>query len=211
MVFRSLFRRLPSAVPLAGALLATALLAACDGGGGSGSGATGGGGDKTVAPATTPAAPVGNIYEAAAKGHGFTTGNMMAVRQIYVFFDPQCPHCGHLWETAKPLANQVKMVWMPVAFISPKSAPQGAAILAAQDPVATMSEHEKSLLERQGGMSASEPTAEMAAKIKANTELWKQLGGESVPMIIFKTAGSGEPGKFNGAPDTETLKKMLGV
>jgi len=206
MVFRSLFRRPLAAAPLATSLLAAALLAACDGGSG-----TNNGGAKTVAPATTPAAPVGNLYEAAAKGHGFTAGNMMAVRQIYVFFDPQCPHCGALWEAAKPLANQVKMVWMPVAFISPKSAPQGAAILGAQDPVATMSAHEKSLLERQGGMSASEPSAEMAAKIKANTELWKQLGGESVPMIIFKTAGSGEPGKFNGAPDTETLKKMLGV
>lgn len=201
MVFRSLFRR---ALPAA-ALLATALLAACDGGGGKDAG------DRTVAPATTPAAPVGNMYEAAAKGHGFTAGNMMAVRQVYVFFDPQCPHCGQLWENAKPIANQVKMVWMPVAFISPKSAPQGAAILGAQDPVATMTAHEQSLLARQGGMSASEPSAELAAKIKANTELWKQLGGESVPMIIFKTAGSGEPGKFNGAPDTETLKKMLGV
>ena len=56
---------------------------------------------------------------------------MMAVRHIYVFFDPQCPHCGHLWEAAKPLANQVKMTWIPVGFIGAKSTPQGAALLVA--------------------------------------------------------------------------------
>ena len=63
---------------------------------------------NAAAPAATAApaaAPSGNAYEAASKGTGFTVGNMMAVRQIYVFFDPQCPHCGHLWEAAKPLAT----------------------------------------------------------------------------------------------------------
>lgn len=198
MEFCSVFLR--RGLPLALA----AILAACDGGGTSA--------PKTVAPATTPAAPVGNVYEAAAKGTGFAVGNMMAVRQVYVFFDPQCPHCGHLWEASKPLANQVKMIWMPVAFISSKSAPQGAAILAAQDPVATMSAHEQSLLARQGGMTPPDKLpAELLDKVKANTELWKQVGGESVPLIVFKSPGAGEPSRFAGAPDTETLKKMLGI
>ncbi|MBL8383060.1 MAG: thioredoxin fold domain-containing protein [Burkholderiales bacterium] len=155
---------------------------------------------------------MGNIYEAAAKGSGFSVGNMMAVRQVYVFFDPQCPHCAHLWESAKPLANQVRMVWMPVGFIAPKSTPQGAALLAAGDPVAAMNAHEQSLLSRQGGLVPPDNLpAELTEKVKANTKLWQQLGGESVPYVVFKNPASGEPGKFAGALDTENLRKMLGL
>lgn len=44
--------------------------------------------------AAKPAQP----YEAvAAQGKGFTVGAMMSANTVYVMFDPQCPHCGHLW------------------------------------------------------------------------------------------------------------------
>ncbi len=186
-------------------------LAACND---SGSGAGAGAGGKAAPAATSaaPAAAVGNIYEAAAKGTGFTVGNMMAVRQIYVFFDPQCPHCGHLWEAAKPLANQIKMVWIPVGFIAAKSTTQGAALLASSDPATAMSAHEQSLLAQKGGMIPPDNLpADLTDKVKANTKLWQQLGGESVPMVVFKNATSGEPGKFAGAMDTESLKKLVGI
>lgn len=206
-MFSRAFRFLP-------ALLAVMMLSACNDGGGNKSAA------PAPAPATgapaTPAAPAsaasGNIYEAASKGTGFTVGNMMAVRQIYVFFDPQCPHCGHLWEAAKPLANQVKMVWMPVGFIGARSTPQGAALLAASDPAAAMDAHEKSLLAQQGGLiPPPDVPADLAEKVKANTKLWSALGGEAVPFVVFKNPGSGEPGKFAGALDTAGLKKLLGL
>ena len=180
--------------------------------GGSGSGASGKSAPAATAAAAAPAPALGNIYEAAAKGTGFTVGNMMAVRQIYVFFDPQCPHCGHLWEAAKPLANQMKMVWIPVGFIAAKSTTQGAALLAASDPAAAMSAHEQSLLAQKGGMTAPDNLpADLTDKVKANTKLWQQLGGESVPMVVFKNPTSGEPGKFAGAMDTESLKKLVGI
>lgn len=53
---------------------------------------------------------------------------MLTTRVLYAFFDPQCPHCGCLWETTKPLLGQIRVLWMPVAFMTPKSATQGAAI-----------------------------------------------------------------------------------
>lgn len=164
-------------------------------------------------PATAAAAASSdNIFDAAAKGSGFTVGNMMAARQIYVFFDPQCPHCGHLWNAAKPLMNQVRMVWLPVGFIAPRSTTQGAALLAATDPVAAMSAHEQSLLAQQGGMTPPDNLpAELTDKVKANTKLWQQIGGESVPTIVFKSPANGQPGKFAGALDTEGLKKLIGI
>ena len=38
-----------------------------------------------------------------AEARGFTVGSPMSARTVYVFFDPQCPHCAALWEAAKPL------------------------------------------------------------------------------------------------------------
>ena len=75
-----------------------------------------------------------------------------------------------------------------------------------------MTAHEKSLLARQGGLIPPDnQPAELLEKVKANTKIWQQLGGESVPMMVFKNPASGEPGKFAGAMDTASLKKLLGV
>lgn len=171
------------------------------------------GGATQAPPAPAPAvAPIANAYDAAAKGAGFTVGSLMATRQIYVFFDPQCPHCGHLWEAAKPLTNQLRMVWIPVGFMSARSITQGAALLAASDPMTAMNAHEQSLLAQKGGLIPPDNLpSELTDRVKANTKLWQQLGGESVPMVIFKNPTSGEVGKFSGALDTQGLKRLVGI
>jgi thiol:disulfide interchange protein DsbG len=33
----------------------------------------------------------------AAEAKGFTAGALMSAQTVYVLFDPQCPHCSHLW------------------------------------------------------------------------------------------------------------------
>ena len=135
---------------------------------------------------------------------------MMAAKVIYVLFDPQCPHCGHLWETAKPLGNQIRIVWMPVAFMGPKSAPQGAAILAAKDPVAAMNAHEARLAAGQGGMEPpANPDPALLAKIQVNTALWHELKGESVPFLVFKDPASGQSSTLESALETEQLRKLM--
>ena len=201
----------PNIRPIVSLALAIALASCGDSGSG---GAPTAGATKSPGAASAPGAKVApaNAFEEAAKGSGFTAGNMMAVRQIYVFFDPQCPHCGHLWEAAKPVANQLRMVWLPVGFISPKSTPQGAAIMSAADPVAAMSAHEQSLLSKQGGMIPPDNLpADLIAKVRANTELWKKLGGESVPLVVFKNPQTGQAGTYAGSIDTEGLKKLAGI
>ena len=205
------------AIRLASALMVAIGLVAC-GDGGSGN-AQKSAPAATAAPSpapsgSAPAAPAAtsDAYAEAAKGSGFTAGNMMAVKQIYVFFDPQCPHCGHLWEAAKPLSNQLRMVWMPVGFIAPKSTTQGAALLASSDPVAAMDAHENSLLAKQGGMIPPDNLpADLTEKVKANTKLWQKLGGEAVPFVVFKNPQTGQAGTFAGSIDTEGLKKLAGI
>ena len=160
-------------------------------------------------PAATPAQP----YEAVAtQGKGFTVGAMMAANPVYVLFDPQCPHCGHLWNASIPLHGKVKFVWIPVTLMNAKSGPQGATLLAAADPAALMTEHEKSLLAGTGGISASASLAPvMEQALKSNTALFNSLKVESVPYILAKNQRTGAVVSHNGAMDTAALGNFLGL
>lgn len=148
----------------------------------------------------------------AAQASGFTAGAIMSSNPVYVMFDPQCPHCGHLWQATQPLHDKLKFVWIPVAFINAKSGPQGAALLSAADPVALMAEHEKSILAGAGGVSAiaAAPLAINKA-IKKNTQLFNRLGAESVPYILGKNLRNGQLVTHTGALSTPALAELLGI
>jgi thiol:disulfide interchange protein DsbG len=165
--------------------------------------------NKPVVGSVKPA----ESYDLLAKeGKGFAVGALMSANTVYVLFDPQCPHCGHLWEQALPLHKKVKFVWMPVAFISAKSAPQGAALLTASDPIEAMSAHEASLVAGSGGSAASSSIPdEIAATIKKNTDLFNRMGVESVPYIVAKNASTGQVVTNAGAFETAALAQFLGL
>lgn len=167
----------------------------------------------TSSSAPSTAAKPAQPYEAvAAQGKGFTVGAMMSTKAVYVLFDPQCPHCGRLWEASLPLHGKVKFVWVPVAIMNPKSASQGAALLGASDPATLMSAHEKSLLGGSGGISASASAPpELAQALKDNTALFNSLGAESVPYLLARHLQTGEVVTHGGALETPALAKLLGL
>lgn len=163
----------------------------------------------SVAPAPK-AADSRQAFELASGGTGFVVGQAMAARNLLVFFDPQCPHCATLWVASKPLRERIRMVWMPVAFIAPTSAPQGALILAAKDSTSAMDLHETLLASGQGGLAvpgAADP--DLLAKIKANTELWKSLDARSVPHLLYRIGEQGPYGTHSGGMTTAQLAQLL--
>ncbi len=149
----------------------------------------------------------------AAKARGFAVGAVMSANTVYVFFDPQCPHCGHLWEASVPLHRQLKFVWIPIAFSerSPSLA-QGAALLSAASPAALMSEHERSLLAGTGGVSAPKDVPpDLAQAVRSNTALLNSFSVEAVPFLVAKNLRTGAMVSSNGAMDTTALAELLGV
>ena len=171
---------------------------------------------EASAGAFAPAAPAGkrtpSLEIVAAEGKGFTVGSMMAANPVYVFFDPQCPHCGHLWEASIPLQRKLKFVWMPVSLLNASSGPQGATILSAKDPAATMAEHEKSLLARNGGVSAASSIPDDAtAAVKTNTALFNAFSLESVPYIFAHNVRTNQTVMRGGSMTTEQLAELVGV
>lgn len=166
------------------------------------------------AASEAPARRVSGIeaYAIAQRGTGFTVGAVMAANTVYVFFDTTCPHCAELWNASQPLLTKLKIVWMPLGLLRAQSGPQGAAILAAADPAKAMAENEASVLARGGGISVpSNLSDEVLQKVKANTELFRQLGAESVPLIVYRNAQTGQHGMHAGALDTATLASLAGV
>ncbi|MDQ2778295.1 MAG: thioredoxin fold domain-containing protein [Pseudomonadota bacterium] len=163
-------------------------------------------------PDTPPPGQAKQAFETASKGIGFDVGEALAARQMQVFFDPQCPHCGALWTAARPLTDRVRMHWMPVAFLNPNSAAQGAMLLSAPDPAALMDEHEASLLSGKGGLKPMGATnAEALANVKANTERWQSLKAGSVPYTVYRAGNDGPYGVQDGQVTTAELSRLLGL
>lgn len=162
-----------------------------------------------AASTTRPADP---LQAVASEGKGFTVGAMMSANTVYVMFDPQCPHCGHLWQASLPLHPKLKFVWVPVSLMGGKSATQGAALLMSTNPLEAMTAHEASLLANTGGIDvpASVP-ADVEQAILKNTRLFNRMAVESVPYIIARNASTGQVVTHKGAYGTAELAEFLGV
>ena len=159
-----------------------ALLAGCESG-------------TSAAPAR-PAHSVGmdQAFPEIEAASGFSVGKADARRVAYVFFDPQCPHCATLWQSAWPVAESgdARFIWIPVGMLSRASEPQGATILGAADPIVAMHENEKLIHAGRGGISAdSAAHSKFGAKVQANTELFNAFRAkqDGVPLLVSKVNG----------------------
>ena len=153
-----------------------------------------------------------SLATVSAQAKGFTVGALMSANTVYVFFDPQCPHCGHLWEASVALHQKVRFVWIPVGMINATSLAQGAALMTAANPSVLMAEHEASLLAGKGGISASSSIApEIEKAIKNNTQMLNSFGAESVPFVVAKNQKTGQTVSREGALSTAALVEFLGL
>jgi len=173
--------------------------------------------DKASTPAQGAASSVAqskpSLDDVVAQAHGFTVGAVMSAQTVWVFFDPQCPHCGHLWQASIPLHNQVKFVWIPIRLLNLTSVAQGAALLSSNSPAETMATHEGLLLAGKGGLQVpKEVSPELDKAIQANTELFNRFGAESVPFLVLRDPHNPAAVlQHEGALDTPELSSFIGL
>ncbi len=146
-----------------------------------------------------------------AEATGFTLGSTISARTVYVFFDPQCPHCAALWKAVQPLRTQAKFVWVPVALMNKTSETQGATLLAAKNPVSAMDEHEASLTAGKGGIAVAADIEAQRAAVLKNTALMNRFGFASIPTIVGQHAQTGALVTREGGLPTPELAKLLGL
>ncbi|MFN7572260.1 MAG: DsbC family protein [Betaproteobacteria bacterium] len=146
------------------------------------------------------------------EGRGFAMQPVAGPREpVIVLFDPQCRFCMRLWQNALPLAGRALFFWMPVAILNDKSALQGAAILAAADPRATMERHEAAFAT--GGLPVDGAVVDAGAleSVRANTRILARGGGEAVPLTVFRDRATGQARAFSGALGTDDLRELLRI
>ena len=137
-------------------------------------------------------------------------GKNNAPRIVYTFTDPNCPYCNKFWNDARPwvTSGKVQLRHVMVAILGPTSPGKAAAILAAKDPQAALTQHEQ-----QHAAGGAKPLSQIPEKIRAqldaNQRLMQQLGSSATPTIFYKDA-SGKLQKMQGAPSGEMLRKILG-
>jgi thiol:disulfide interchange protein DsbG len=196
--------KITQTISLVAALVAALALAAC----GKEEAASSSSTSAPAAAATTQPVTIEAIQSGA---QGFSVGSELSVRTVYVFFDAQCPHCSALWYAAKPLKSQARFVWIPIRLLNDSSATQAAAILASKDPVASMDQHEASMMDRKGGIKPEGDVSAQLAAVKKNTELFNKFGFNSVPSLVTKNTQTGAVTTHEGALPTPELAAFVGV
>lgn len=137
-------------------------------------------------------------------------GKNNAPRVIYTFTDPNCPYCNKFWNDARPwvTSGKVQLRHVMVAILGPTSPGKAAAILAAKDPQAALTQHEQQHA-KGGTQPLSQVPEKIRAQLDANQKLMQQLGSSATPTIFYKDA-SGKLQKMQGAPSAEMLTQILG-
>ena len=80
------------------------------------------------------------------------------------------------------------------------------------DPAVAMEENESKVLANTGGITAAATIPDdIRAKVKANTDLFRSVGADSVPFFAWKHAKTGAFGSHAGAVDTGMLAEMIGL
>lgn len=143
-----------------------------------------------AAPVAQFAAQQVNVPAIKQNAGGFTVGQQMSANEVFVFFDPKCPHCAMLWQETEGLRRNIKFTWVPVAFMGPGSAGAGAEILATADKTQAMTAHAaKVMVSMRAGMrpefpSDSTASAKHSEIIQRNTNLLTSFGANSIPYVV---------------------------
>lgn len=170
---------------------------------------------SSAAPQASASAPATDNFAALNDLGGFKVGkgtNSMSMPKAYVLFDPQCPHCSHLWEAAKPLQSKVVIKWIPVGLLNGMSGTQAAMLLESADPVAMMSANEAVFANTNRAPTATAPVKdETRKKVEESTAMLRKLKATGVPTIVYRDPKTNAQTVLSGVPTTEQLAGMLGV
>lgn len=104
---------------------------------------------------------------------GIYTGPADSGKHMLVYFDPNCPACAKQWDILQPYIEQVRIQWIPIAYMSNTSLRRAAAILAAPDPANALADNERNYDTdmKMGGYAIPATLPEWAIEaVQSNTE-----------------------------------------
>jgi hypothetical protein len=128
---------------------------------------------------------------------------------FYAFIDPGCAHCNYFLKTIEPyvIENKVSVQIVPVGF-NDSSKQQAAFALSASDGAKRFLEHAKGNVE----ILPIQPNINVSA-IETNTKMMSNWNLTGTPIILYKSAASGEIKIIRGRPLelSEVIADLTGV
>lgn len=150
------------------------------------------------------------VWQQLESSHWIADGIKNAPRIVYTFTDPNCPYCNKFWNDARPWvsAGKVQVRHIMVGILRPDSVGKAAALLAAKDSQAALTQHEQQ--HRSGGVTPlSKIPDAVREQLDANYALMQDLGFAATPAILYKD-DAGLLQTMRGAPSGEALNRILG-
>ena len=123
-----------------------------------------------------------------ADSHWVAEGPENPERVAYMFTDMECPYCARQWEAMRPFINDADNVTQVrhviVGILKPQSHAKGAAVLAADDPLAALEKGQKEF--DAGGLAPLRNIPkDISRALGENRILMQRLGIRGTPATIF--------------------------
>lgn len=135
-----------------------------------------------------------------AKG-GYVEGRGL---DVYIVFDPACPFCHKAWRDTRPLLNQLRLHWVPVAELGDNSRRLANSFIAL--PEASRPAAMAALVDR--SFKADAPFSTSTSAILArNAAILTSANVRNVPLIMF--SNNGRIQTMVGAPSPKQLQDLL--
>lgn len=151
-----------------------------------------------------------NEWEKLESSEWILDGKLDAPRVVYVFSDPNCPHCHRFWQSARPWveAGKVQLRHVIVGIIQEDSPNKAASILLSKNKSLALRNNE--INHASGGIKPVDVIPPDIQKIlEENKKLMTTLGLVGTPGIITR-GNSFEINKITGTPQPDLLIEILG-
>lgn len=134
---------------------------------------------------------------------------------FFVFFDPNCPFCARLWQTAIPTHLGGTMAgfpatWIPVSYLKPTSWSRSVAILRSGRPQAL--ERNFRGFDEVAHEGAIEPIEEGRLSeqliMERNNRIWTSVV-KATPLLVWDMKSAGRPARWIGSPAQEKLATFV--
>lgn len=140
-----------------------------------------------------------------------TEGEMDADKELWIFFDPNCPHCNATWQTSRSFieSGELKVHWVPVAFLSNTSVGKVAKFWQSENRIESFNESE--LIYDQGGadpLRSNEITDETRAMLDKNLDYMRSFDANGTPTIIYETS-DGTVNKISTSLNNNSMRELL--
>ncbi|WP_168147456.1 hypothetical protein [Solimonas marina] len=170
---------------------------------------------STLVPFSKPISAT--IWQQATALTGIDTGPRSASVREVIFFDPNCPMCARQWQQLRPYIDQVRIHWVPVAYIDGSgpdgtSARRAAAILEAKEPETALcfdEDHYDAQHQRGGYAPADHVTDALMADLRRNMSFMTKAGGLGTPTTLVAVQPGQQYVRAMGVIQGEKLSGLI--